>query len=979
MMRLTYSNSALSRNVSAYIGVHVWEHASDTLLMASLVGAEAAVRGLDAAIKNGERVTSERLFLGGVSHSWPGAWSRLRMKTDKGEYVSQVRLVEQDAKDDQGIAHGLIIHKAASDPFSTFALMVTIGENGETTTEGAAFWRLWVSRWSTPGMVEWSEAVWSEVKRKHVTALNVYQRPGQGVTAYKIDMTDDQLAVIVEEGLQKGTLTMPDGPDTDGANLEEVEDVTTYLKTFSKPLARQISARFKPLYVPGESPVNPLVKLLKRPLYDAQADVVQGVALAMRKYKVALIAAEMGTGKTPMGAAVPFLLHGGKGFRQIVMCPPHLTVKWQREIQAVVPGAFAPIVRSLSDLETLVNSRPWKAAVPEYIIISRETMKLGTTHRPAVMMGFRPREASKMRQEKHDWHLGPICPTCGTVMLDKEGAPSEEPFNTQKDSNRKCKTCGDVLWSAGYPGLYRGRALRRPIMFQEVDEVRPLRRWPLADFIKRHLKGWADGAIVDELHEMKAGDSAQGNALGSLAAAVQYVLGLTGTLSGGYATDLFPILYRMRPSLMKAEGFEHHAVSRFASVYGRVERVTKSGDDEDSTRERNTHSKGKKSRTYVKVRPGISPRMYGKFLMPNTAFMELHDLGKVLPSYTEEVELIPMEADLAGAYVDFSRKLKDAVMDLMHKGSKRLLGAYLQALLNYPDKPHDAPPVIDKVTGDTVATPKPLSMHFDRNKVMRLAQICKEEKAAGRKVLCYATATNLRDVQPYLKAALESAGLRVAVMYGKVVKPEAREAWIAQKVKEGADVLICNPALVATGLDLLQFPTIVWFQTGYSTFTLRQASRRSWRLGQEIPVRVIFMAYQETLQESCLRLMGSKLAASMGLEGKWSEDGLQALCESEDMTSALARALVNGLDGTDSAEAIWRKMAPAEVETAAEAPASPAAGEAVEVAPEAPKAPAVEAPMIPGLVAVAASAFFKRGKAKVAPVEGEVAQLAFGF
>ena len=52
-------------------------------------------------------------------------------------------------------------------------------------------------------------------------------------------------------------------------------------------------------------------------------------------------------------------------------------------------------------------------------------------------------------------------------------------------------------------------------------------------------------------------------------------------------------------------------------------------------------------------------------------------------------------------------------------------------------------------------------------------------------------------------------GFRVAVMKADAVAPNRREAWVADKVKEGIDVLICHPRLVQTGLDLIDFPTIV--------------------------------------------------------------------------------------------------------------------------------------------------------------------------
>ena len=90
-------------------------------------------------------------------------------------------------------------------------------------------------------------------------------------------------------------------------------------------------------------------------------------------------------------------------------------------------------------------------------------------------------------------------------------------------------------------------------------------------------------------------------------------------------------------------------------------------------------------------------------------------------------------------------------------------------------------------------------------------------------------------------------GFRVVVMKADAVPPERREAWVAQRVEEGADVLVCHPRLVQTGLDLVEFPTIVWFETDYSVYTMRQASRRSCRIGQTQPVQVVFMADRNTL------------------------------------------------------------------------------------------------------------------------------------
>ena len=59
---------------------------------------------------------------------------------------------------------------------------------------------------------------------------------------------------------------------------------------------------------------------------------------------------------------------------------------------------------------------------------------------------------------------------------------------------------------------------------------------------------------------------------------------------------------------------------------------------------------------------------------------------------------------------------------------------------------------------------------------------------------------------------LQSVGLRVAILGGNI-DPRKREDWILKRVNT-IDALICNPRLVETGMDLVQFATVVFFETG---------------------------------------------------------------------------------------------------------------------------------------------------------------------
>jgi hypothetical protein len=167
--------------------------------------------------------------------------------------------------------------------------------------------------------------------------------------------------------------------------------------------------------------------------------------------------------------------------------------------------------------------------------------------------------------------------------------------------------------------------------------------------------------------------------------------------------------------------------------------------------------------------------------------------------------------------------------------------------------------------------------------------------------------TRKRDVTARLERILSNESIRTAVLRANV-DTSKREAWYARQTKDGVQVVICHPKLVETGLDLLDFPTIIFYESGYSLHTLRQASRRSWRIGQKRPVRVKFLCYEGTMQTACLRLMGKKLLVALTMEGKFAGEGLQSIDEDDDMLSAMARELVerNGIGQT--ADAVWKAL-----------------------------------------------------------------------
>jgi hypothetical protein len=76
---------------------------------------------------------------------------------------------------------------------------------------------------------------------------------------------------------------------------------------------------------------------------------------------------------------------------------------------------------------------------------------------------------------------------------------------------------------------------------------------------------------------------------------------------------------------------------------------------------------------------------------------------------------------------------------------------------------------------------------------------------------------------------------------------------------------------------------------------MRQASRRSWRLSQTKDIEVYFLYYNRTIQEQAIALMATKLQAAQTLEGNFSEEGLKAMSQNDDVLTQIANNVVNDI------------------------------------------------------------------------------------
>lgn len=754
---------------------------------------------------------------------------------------------------------------------------------------------------------------------------------------------DKNVAEVLEDGLKAGAIAIPGAVPGSSDGFESVSSVTSYLNTFGSTVADRIRNQFLPLFDPATEPLSEEVLAINEcilaragySLYDAQLAVAEAVKRQLDRKHVALIVAECGTGKTKIGATALGALHGlwaaqhragaGKSFG-LVMCPSHVTRKWVREIGETLPDTYAMVVHNISELDRLYEMyRQGDKSV--FAVFSKERARDGYMRYPVVTWNRRKE--------------GFLCPDCMEPVqmeISNDGAKytvnaNQFFFQSEHRKNHRCPNCGAVLWAPVIPGrqypwvklgeygwVYREQAkahldrTKSEVLLEQLtalaekpDVWYPIRgaqrRYPLSTYIKKKMRGRIGGALCDELHEYNNA-SGQGDAMAEVFGAAKQFVGMTATLINGYSSGIFHLLYRIVPSLMRKDGKSYRRPADFDAEYGVLESTYE-------TRDANYNSNRRTTKRKVRTRqlPGVSPLVFSRFLLEYTAFLSLSDMGKNLPNYEEIPIPLEMPEDVRKAYMDMEKDLR-SVLKHDRGAAQRILSAYLNLLTVYPDQPYGQPQVIHPVDGTPIVTPQDLG-DFERvlPKEEKTLEIVGKKIAAGERVLIYTSWTRT-DSQQKLLELLRREGFRTEILKPSV-PTEKREEWVEKHIKSGLQVLITNPKCVETGLDLNAFTTLIFYSMGYNLFTLRQASRRSWRINQRGPqVEVYLLYYADTLQAKAMKLMASKLAVAGIIEGTFSEEGLAAMSDVKDMTSQMAKELTLGIrDSVEDIAAAFKKMA----------------------------------------------------------------------
>lgn len=660
-------------------------------------------------------------------------------------------------------------------------------------------------------------------------------------------------------------------------------------------------------------------------------------------------------------------------YRNIVMCPGHLVEKWAEEIKSEIPYAHVEILRDFKQLTDL-RERGSVRTKKEWYVLSKDFCKLSYMMEPTpkkVRSGMLKKKkcakcGSTYSNPGHtcpdcgskeyvlipssEYGKGMVCPCCNQILLnntsiDIDDMDSEkvytlrpQDFSVRKEVNSNCWYCGEELWKPcvsnignAHESVWRRATfwannahknkktiwVHKHFMQEYGDPLNIVnragsRKYAPAEFIKRYLKGFFDIAIFDEAHLYKGGTTGQGHAMHALIMSSKKQLALTGTIAGGYADDMYYLLWRLNPQIMVKKGYSFSDELKFAKKYGKLETVyqyTSSSADG----EYNACCKGRQKEE-PRVKPGISPLIFTDFLLNSTTFLDLSDMSKYLPKLKEIVCTIDPETTLDHDIVTEYRRVTDVLKQCLHDtalGGKTLLSTMLQFSLSYTDKPYNSGDICSPVTGWNITRPESFDVCKDITssdnllaKERKLIALVNQELAEGRNCFVYAEYTKSPNtcVTYRLKEILEKychLKGQVAILESNSPKAADREKWMHKQAEKGIRVFITNPRCVETGLDFCfteggkeyNYPTIIFYQLGYSLFTIWQASRRSYRLNQRKECRVYYMALNQTIQPDVIEMIAEKQSATSAIQGKFSTEGLAAMANGMDARMKLAQSL----------------------------------------------------------------------------------------
>ena len=402
-------------------------------------------------------------------------------------------------------------------------------------------------------------------------------------------------------------------------------------------------------------------------------------------------------------------------------------------------------------------------------------------------------------------------------------------------------------------------------------------------------------AIVDEVHEMQGRETSQSKLFRKIVQASKSVLVMTGTISNGYPSSIFYILQAIMPKYLKEKGYDYNNLIGFVERYGAIR----------STTTTNIKKIGSAKILKVDELPKISESIIS-LLAPFTYWLQLKDLNLPMPAYEESAHIIPQDPEVLRRLKEF----KELVIADIRKYNPIRLKSFAQQFIYLENNPtfpfkYTFPGTITTIDDETGEKsfekrdfsysfePFPEESYFPKEKAM--VDYIRAEYEDGRSTLLYSIFNKSVGVSKRLELVIkrELPEVKLERMPDSVSASKLEE-WINN---HPCDVLIVSPLRVSTGLDLVQFSTCLFYETGANVRTIQQASRRPYRaVGQERDVKIPFFAYQG-MQAKLLDLIGKKLKGAATVEGKQiDENQIASVFDDEADYTAILNELANEIE-----------------------------------------------------------------------------------
>ncbi|MEQ2529066.1 helicase-related protein [Bacillaceae bacterium CLA-AA-H227] len=744
-------------------------------------------------------------------------------------------------------------------------------------------------------------------------------------------MKEEEMLSYVEDGIQMGYLkTKSEGITSVAATFQENWSTEDYLRANAGPLFKKIDKYMKPLYdgsyflkyiaetnrvsVPAQArSVMGLLNVLKQ---KVGAFLVAGMGTG--KTQMSLTATYTKARQREDSGAKD-------GFRTLIVAPSNVLPKWATSEIPTALGTTCIIESSLlskvdsfqhsrnrkeyklwaeykkaKNIVTVINSSEdalvyiqliksgWK--IPKgkihFVLVSTDRMKL---HSFGFVLGARwnpyhfhwespetgkPLQSPKVKLE--DRKAG-----VQAGWSDVVEKPSNPPTQAEIKEARK----NGVLDTHGLPIGYvkkwkpevrsfqenyesekSNRSFARPAL-KKYGESKYGNRWMIAQLFQRMLPKHFHMGIFDEIHQMKAQGSGRGMAFHKILKSCRKSLFLTGTLTNGASSSIQAVLWRVFPKELIDLGFSHKTTAEtWAQRYGVLEKVRKI---DDSASHVGVTTNRKKDDVIVKEKPGISPELVANHLLDKSVFLDVGELQVPMITLEEKPIVVTLDDDHLDEYKKFHSSMYNASHALQRDLGSAAWSKFNPSVLNYADQPTLGMSVEFKGKDGEILkhiTAPSFPDSYETAKERKLVELVLQRLAQNRRVIIYTNFTQEYRTNQRLQKVLKRNGIDTVILDGKI-STDQRFEWLEQQTEKGTKVIITNQRLVEVGLDLLSFPTIIFWQMNDDINTVRQAAKRAHRLGQHLHCEVLYLINEKTQQMAQFQRLMSRRVAALLVEG----------------------------------------------------------------------------------------------------------------